>query len=56
MSFEPTLLARIDKPNSAKLEGYRADGGYAAFERVLADKQPLDVVTQVKDSGLRGRG
>lgn len=56
MSFEPTLLARIAKPNSAKLEGYRADGGYAAFERALKDKQPGDVVTQVKDSGLRGRG
>jgi NADH-quinone oxidoreductase subunit F len=56
MTFEPTLLARIAKPNSAQLEGYRADGGYVAFERALADKQPLDVVTQVKDSGLRGRG
>lgn len=56
MSFEKTLTARIDKPNSAKLEGYRADGGYTAFERVLKDKQPIDVVTQVKDSGLRGRG
>ena len=56
MSFEPTLLARIDKPNSHKLEGYRADGGYEAFERVLREKQPVDVVTQVKDSGLRGRG
>src|SRR5207344_2619721 len=42
-TFEPTLLARVDS-------------GYAAFERTLKDKQPLDVVTQVKDSGLRGRG
>ena len=56
MTFEPTLLARIDKPGSARLEGYRADGGYATFERALKEKQPLDVVTQVKDSGLRGRG
>ncbi len=56
MTFEPTLLARVNKPNSPKLEGYRADGGYAAFEKALKDKQPGDVVTQVKDSGLRGRG
>ncbi len=56
MAFEPTLLARIVKPDSGKLEGYRADGGYASFERALKEKQPLEVTTQVKDSGLRGRG
>ncbi len=56
MTFEPTLLARTAKPNSGKLEGYRVDGGYAVFEKVLKDKQPLEVTTQVKDSGLRGRG
>src|SRR5215831_6216828 len=54
--YEPVLLARIDKPNSGKLEGYRADGGYSTFERVLKEKKPAEVVTQVKDSGLRGRG
>ena len=47
MAFEPTLLARVDKPDSGKLDGYRADGGYAAFERALADKQPAEVVAQV---------
>lgn len=56
MAFEPVLLARINKPNSTRLEGYRADGGYDTIERVLVDKQPVDVITQVKDSGLRGRG
>ena len=56
MPYEPVLLARIDKPNSIGLEGYRADGGYATFERALKDKKPADVVAQVKDSGLRGRG
>ncbi len=56
MAFEPTLLARVNKPDSGKLDGYRADGGYVTFERALAEKQPVDVVTQVKDSGLRGRG
>ena len=51
MSFEPVLLARIAKPASGTLEGYRADGGYASFERALKEKQPLEVTTQVKDSG-----
>jgi NADH-quinone oxidoreductase subunit F len=55
-THEPVLLARIHKPNSHHLDGYRADGGYTAFERALKDMQPAQVVTQVKDSGLRGRG
>ncbi len=56
MPFEPVLLARIHKPNSNRLEGYRADGGYATFERALKDLKPDQVIAQVKDSGLRGRG
>ncbi|CAN5630009.1 NADH-quinone oxidoreductase subunit NuoF [soil metagenome] len=56
MAFEPTLLARVDKPNSPALEGYRADGGYAAFEKTLKDKKPAEVIDLVKGSGLRGRG
>ncbi|MCE9533107.1 MAG: NADH-quinone oxidoreductase subunit NuoF [Planctomycetes bacterium] len=56
MTYEPVLLARIDKPDSHRLEGYRADGGYQAFERALKEKQPIDVVNAVKDAGLRGRG
>src|SRR6266850_2719202 len=55
-TYEPVLLARVEKPNSGKLKGYRADGGYDTFERVLKDKKPEEVVAQVKDSGLRGRG
>ncbi len=56
MPYEPVLLARINKPDSPKLEGYRADGGYSTFERALVDLKPEQVVAQVKDSGLRGRG
>jgi NADH-quinone oxidoreductase subunit F len=56
MPYEPVLLARIGKPNSGKLEGYRADGGYDTFERVLVEMQPAQVIDQVKNSGLRGRG
>src|SRR6187455_2418258 len=56
MPYEPVLLARVDKPNSGKLEPYRNEGGYSTFERALKEKKPADVVAQVKDSGLRGRG
>src|SRR4051812_28316846 len=56
MPYEPVLLARVNKPDSHRLEGYRTDGGYAAFERTLREKQPADVVNTVKDAGLRGRG
>ena len=48
--FEPVLLARVAKPDSHRLEGYRADGGYATFERTLKEKKPEEVVAQVKDS------
>jgi len=55
-SFEPVLTARIHKPESHRLEGYRADGGYATIERALKDLKPEEVIARVKDSGLRGRG
>jgi NADH-quinone oxidoreductase subunit F len=54
-AFEPVLLARIDKENSQSLDGYRADGGYAALDKALG-MAPADVTTMVKDSVLRGRG
>jgi NADH-quinone oxidoreductase subunit F len=53
--FEPVLLARIDKPESAALAGYRADGGYETFKRSLG-MEPDAITALVKDAGLRGRG
>ncbi len=55
-TFEPILLARIGTPDSHKLEGYRADGGYDAFLQALKNSKPEEVVATVKNSGLRGRG
>jgi NADH-quinone oxidoreductase subunit F len=55
-NYEPVLLARVNKPDSHRLEGYCADGGYAAFERALKEMKPEEVTAKVKDSGLRGRG
>src|SRR6476619_5538055 len=53
--FEPVLLGRINKTDSASLAGYRADGGYEAMRKALA-MAPDDVTKIVKDAGLRGRG
>src|SRR5215207_8546280 len=53
--FEPVLLARVAKESSQSLDGYRADGGYAALDKALG-MAPADVVAMVKDSVLRGRG
>jgi NADH-quinone oxidoreductase subunit F len=53
--FQPVLLARVGKPESASLESYRRDGGYEGLKKALA-MPPEDVINIVKDSGLRGRG
>jgi NADH-quinone oxidoreductase subunit F len=49
------LSARWGKPDSAALETYRADGGYAALEKALG-MEPAAIVDEVKKSNLRGRG
>src|SRR5438105_785488 len=54
--YEPVLLRRINKPDSAALAGYRADGGYRALAKALAEMTPAQVIDTVKASGLRGRG
>jgi NADH-quinone oxidoreductase subunit F len=56
MTYEPVLLARIHKPDCTRLEGYRIDGGYSAFERAVRELKPDEVTAKIKDSGLRGRG
>ena len=53
--FEPVLLARIHKDDSASLTSYRADGGYGALQTALG-MEPAAITQLVKDSGLRGRG
>ncbi len=50
------LLARVRTPDSHTLETYAADGGYETARRVLTQMQPLEVVEQIKASGIRGRG
>jgi NADH-quinone oxidoreductase subunit F len=49
------LTKRWGKPNSAALQGYRADGGYAALDKALG-MDPAAIIDEVKKSNLRGRG
>ncbi len=46
---------KFDQPWT--LESYKSVGGYSAWEKILRENiSPDDVLEQVKDSGLRGRG
>ena len=54
--FQPVLLANIDKPDSHTLPVYEASGGYVALREAVRDMAPEEVVTEVKESALRGRG
>ena len=56
MSQEYLLLRHRNIPHLDQLEVYQANGGFAAFRKALTTLQPLDVLNEVKTSGLRGRG
>ena len=50
------FLEHIDVPGIQMFDVYRSKGGYKSVEKVLKDYTPFDVITEVKTSGLRGRG
>ena len=50
------LMAGLDGENW-HLKDYEARGGYAALRKLLEQKvPPEEVITELKKSGLRGRG
>ena len=51
----PVLTAHWDQPDIFTLDGYRRSGGWQALPKALR-MPPEDLVTALKDSGLRGRG
>ncbi|RJS46143.1 NADH-quinone oxidoreductase subunit NuoF [Nocardioides cavernaquae] len=51
----PVLTANWGEERSWTLEAYEARGGYGALRTALT-KTPTEIVEQVKESGLRGRG
>jgi NADH-quinone oxidoreductase subunit F len=52
---ELRLLANINEEGLATIEGYERFGGYQALRKAL-DQTPDEVLSQLEDSGLRGRG
>ncbi len=53
---EPILLRNVGVPHSHEIDTYIERGGYRALPKALQEYQPLELVTLVKDAGLRGRG
>lgn len=53
----PKILTRgLEHPDSHTLAAYREQGGYETLRQVLATKTPDQVIAEVKESGIRGRG
>ena len=50
------LLRHRDVPGIRNLDVYEANGGYAAWRKVLTEMEPDEVISAVRESGLRGRG
>jgi NADH-quinone oxidoreductase subunit F len=51
-----TLLAKNQKVDPIRIMDYIEVGGYAAFEKVVANPTPELIIAEVTRSGLRGRG
>jgi NADH-quinone oxidoreductase subunit F len=49
------LFAHIDEPDLATLDGYSKRGGYEMLRKALS-MEPQDVLQEMLDSGVRGRG
>src|SRR5581483_9866848 len=50
------VLRRQSDPDVRSLNDYRAAGGYAALEKAIREQTPDQVIQQVTDARLRGRG
>jgi NADH-quinone oxidoreductase subunit F len=53
--MKPILFDRIDEPGLNTLEVYARRGGYEMLRKALT-MSPEDVLAQIMDSGIRGRG
>jgi NADH-quinone oxidoreductase subunit F len=56
-SQETRLLFRnVDEPKLASIRTYRKLGGYGAIRKAFEEMTPEQVLKELEDSGLRGRG
>ena len=49
------ISPRFDDKNNYTLSGYKANNGYSSLEKLFSTDRE-DVIEEVKQSGLRGRG
>src|SRR5882762_7960331 len=54
--MERILMRWMDIPELKKLDVYLANDGYKAVRKALFDMKPEDIINEVKNSNLRGRG
>lgn len=50
------VIRRRGEPDVRSLEAYRRAGGYAALEKAVREQPPAQIIQQVLDAQLRGRG
>ena len=50
------LFRNIDDPELRTIDGYRRHGGYRAIERAFREIEPDELLREIEESGLRGRG
>ena len=53
---ERIVLRNCGTIDPESLEEYEARGGYQALTRALREMQPTEIISEIKESGLRGRG
>ncbi len=56
MTETRVLLENIDEPGLNTIEVYERFGGYGAMRKALLEMTPEDVLHELEESGLRGRG
>ncbi|HYP55610.1 MAG TPA: NADH-quinone oxidoreductase subunit NuoF [Solirubrobacterales bacterium] len=50
------LLEHAADPNLRTIDGYRGYGGYESLQRAYREMEPDEILKELEDSGLRGRG
>jgi NADH-quinone oxidoreductase subunit F len=50
------LFRNIDDPEMRTIEGYKRRGGYTAIEKAYRRMEPENLLGELEDCGLRGRG
>ncbi|MHA2180310.1 MAG: NADH-ubiquinone oxidoreductase-F iron-sulfur binding region domain-containing protein [Promethearchaeota archaeon] len=53
---KPIITENCGKINPEDIKEYILEGGYKSLKKVLQHYNPLDVINEIRNSGLRGRG